>query len=95
MCDHVTASSTTFHYCNNTMITNNNHNDNHDNINYHDDDGHHNRHNNFITTKKKAVRMEAGPNNVSGIVWAQVSFIYSPFELFDSNKCFIIYRLYL
>ena len=90
MCDHVTASSSTFHYCNNTMITNNNHDDNHDDIDYHDDDGHHNHHNNFIMTKKKAARMKTGPNNASGIVWAQVSFIYSPFILFDANKCFLV-----
>ena len=34
--------------------------------------------------------MKTGPNNASGIVWAQVSFIYSPFVLFDANKCFIV-----
>ena len=90
MCVHVTASSSTFHYRNNTTITNNNHYDNHDDINYHDNDSHHNCHNNFITTKKKAARMKTSPNNASGIVWAQVSFIYSPFILLDANKCFIV-----
>ena len=90
MCDHVTTSSSTFHYHNNTTITNNNHDDNHDDINYHNDDGHHNCHNNFIMTKKKAVRMKTSPNNTSDVVWAQVSFIYSPFILFDANKCFIV-----
>ena len=88
MCDHVTTSSSTFHYRNNTTITNNNHNNNHDNIDYHNNDGHHNRHNNFITTKKKAARMKTGPNNASGVVWAQVSFIYSPFVLFDAKGLF-------
>ena len=34
--------------------------------------------------------MKTGPNNTSGVVWAQVSFIYSPFVLFDANKCFIV-----
>ena len=75
---------------NNTTITNNNHDDNYDNIDYHNDDGHHNCHNNFITTKKKAARMKTSPNNAFGIIWAQVSFIYSPFVLFDANKCFIV-----
>ena len=51
---------------------------------------HHNCHNNFIMTKKKAARMKTSPNNASGIIWAQVSFIYSPFVLFDANKCFIV-----
>ena len=90
MCDHVTASSSTFHYCNNTTITNNNHGDNHDDIDYHNNDSHLNCHNNSIMTKKKAVRMKTSPNNTSGVVWAQVSFIYSPFVLFDANKCFIV-----
>ena len=34
--------------------------------------------------------MKTSPNNASGVVWAQVSFIYSPFVLFDANKCFIV-----
>ena len=87
MCDYVTTSSSTFHYCNNTTI---NHDDNHVDIDYHDDNGHHNCHNNFIMTKKRAARMKTGPNNASGIVWALVSFIFSPFILFDAHKCFII-----
>ena len=81
----VTASSSTFHYCNNTTITNNNHNHNHNHINYHDnDDSHHNHHNNFIMTKKKAARTKTSPGEF------YYFSLFSPFVLFDINKCFIV-----
>ena len=55
----------------------------------HNDDDHHHHH--FITEKNRWHGQKLGPNDVSGVIWAQVSFFFSSsYYLILTNVLFYI-----
>ena len=65
----------------------------HDDCNNHNDNGHHHHH--FITETNRWHGQKLGPNDTSGIIWAQVSFFFSSLYYLILTNVYFIYSLYL